>query len=876
MLERDPELAELARAAGAAAHGAGSVVLVHGEAGIGKSSLVDAVRGLLPPEGRILVGRCDDLGTPRVLGPLRDLLGHVGAELTAALRSGTDRDRIFGALRSELDWSGHPTVLVVEDVHWADEATLDVLRYLARRVAELPVVLLLTYRDDELPPDHGLRHLLGLLAGSGATRRLPLRRLTPDGVRQLSLEADARSGRRARTDPAELYEVTAGNPFFVSELLASTVGAGVPTTVVDSVLARLRGLDVGTREAIEQLSVIPGAVDRRLIEALVPGGLAALAPAEERGLLTVTVYRVVFRHELTRRAVSDALPYARRAQLNARVLAHLTQDGADVDLARVMHHASEAGDREAIARYGPTAARAASAGGSHREAAAFSRLVIGIEPDLPPSELADLLEFHAVESYTVGIHGDEAMRDQRRAVALRRASPDADAVALGTSLRWLSRVAWWSGERAEAEAAAAAAVDAVRDAGDARTLAMAYSNQAQLDMLADHLPEAIAVSERALPLARRAGDAAVLSHVLNNLGVARWKAGDPAGWPLLQESLTVALAAGAMEQACRAYSNLAWQHLERLDLGTAERYLTEAMELADRAEYVMFWQYFSVERAMACLARAEWDAAIAHARVATDSQGPAGCTAMTVIGRVTVRTGRPPIVDLGETWRAAVRHDELQRIGPAAAMLCEDAWLRGDLAAIRRVAGPVHEEALRHGVHALGAELALWLRRAGVPVDLPSRPGTPEHPYALQAAGRWQEAAAAWEAAGYPYERAAALGDSPSPQDRREAVEALDDLGAAPLANRLRRQLRGAGVAVPRGPTSVTRANPAGLTGRQVQVVQLLAEGLTNAEIADRLVTSVRTAGNHVAAVLEKLDVHDRRDAVARARELGIAPERSE
>jgi hypothetical protein len=127
LLERERELAELAQAAQEAAAGEGGLVLVSGEAGIGKSSLVRSLHGLLPAGGRLLVGHCDDLGTPRTLGPFHDLVGQVGAELTRALRKGGERDAVPAALRAELDWAGHPAVPVVEDAHWADEATLDVL-----------------------------------------------------------------------------------------------------------------------------------------------------------------------------------------------------------------------------------------------------------------------------------------------------------------------------------------------------------------------------------------------------------------------------------------------------------------------------------------------------------------------------------------------------------------------------------------------------------------------------------------------------------------------------------------------------------------------------------------------------------------------------
>ena len=132
-----------------------------GEAGIGKSSLVEALRSHLPAEGRMLVGYCDDLATPRTLGPFRDLVGSVGTEFSRAVADGSERDRVLTALRAELTWPEHPTVLVIEDVHWADDATLDALRYLIRRIADLPAVLVLTYRDDELNREHPLHGLLG-------------------------------------------------------------------------------------------------------------------------------------------------------------------------------------------------------------------------------------------------------------------------------------------------------------------------------------------------------------------------------------------------------------------------------------------------------------------------------------------------------------------------------------------------------------------------------------------------------------------------------------------------------------------------------------------------------------------------------------------
>ena len=856
LLERERELSELAQAAREAAASEGGMVLVSGEAGIGKSSLVRAVRGLLPANGRLLVGHCDDLGTPRTLGPFRDLVGSVGAGLTRALAEGGERDAVLTALRAELDWAGHPTILVVEDVHWADEATLDVLRYLARRIADLPAVLVLTYRDDELTREHPLQQLLGQASATGRVRRLPLRRLSPDAVRWLSAAS--------RVDADEVFAMTSGNPFFVTEVLAAGDGDRVPSTVVDAVLAGVHRLDPASQDALDQLAVVPSTVERWLVDALVPGGLASLAAAEEHGLLTVSPASVAFRHELTRRAVADSLPVARRVELNRRVLQALA-GREDADLARIVHHAAQAGDSDAIVRHGPAAGRDAAAAGAHREAAAHYRLVLRHRERFAPTELADLLERYAIECYTIGT-AEPMLAAQLEAVELRRSLGDQRA--LGVDLRWLSRMQWWAGDRAAAEHAATEAIAVLEPAGDRRLLALALSNQAHLHMLAIRTEDCVAVGERAIALARELGDAAILSHALTNVGSARWQLGDPAGWALLEESLQAALTAGEVEHACRAYIVVARHQLDDFHLGDAERNLTEGIGLAERHDHLGYLGYLTVELGELELARAAWDDAVRAARRGLDGGPWVRHGALIVLGRVRVRRGEPGGDELlREAWALAVDLRELRRTGPTAVACAEAAWLAGDHAAVRAIAGPVHDEARRLGHAPLLAELSYWLTKAGEAVT----PVVSEHPYALQAAGRWREAAAAWQAAGCPYEHAAALAESPDPQDRLAALAELDALGAAPLARLVRTGLRRLGVAhVPRGPVGATRQNPAGLTERQVQVLRLLSQGCTNAEIADRLVVSTRTVDSHVAAVLAKLGVATRRAAAGRAKNLGL------
>ncbi|HEX6932942.1 MAG TPA: AAA family ATPase [Streptosporangiaceae bacterium] len=862
ILERDAELSALAHAAREAADRNGSVVLIMGEAGIGKSSLVEALRSHLPAEGRMLVGYCDDLATPRTLGPFRDLVGSVGTELSRAVTDGSERDRVLTALRTELTWPDHPTVLVIEDVHWADDATLDALRYLIRRIADMPAVLVLTYRDDELNRGHPLHGLLGQASRSDHVRRLPLRRLSQQAVRQLSAGSPV--------DTNDLFALTSGNPFFVHELLASAQGERVPPTIADAVLARVRSLDPSTQDVLEQLAVVPSALDRWLVDALVPGSgeggygtVAALAAAEERGLLSVSPRKIAFRHELTRRTIADAVPAARLMALNQRVLdALIDHDGSDVS--RIVHHAAQAGDEDAIVRYGPAAGRDAAGAGAHREAVAHFGLVLEHHDRFAAGERAELLAQFAIECYTIGAI-DKAVEAGQRAVGENRTLGDLRR--LGACLRWLSRIWWMAGNRANAEQASREAISVLERAGDSRLLALALSNESQLCALAYRFAESIEYGERALALDREVGDAAITSHALTNIGISRWGLGDPAGQPVLDDALRVALEAGDVEDACRAYVGLVWNMLDWFRLDEAERYLTAAMKLAGDSEFFGILSYMQVARARLNFARGSWDEAVSAAEAAVDAFLPARCAALVVLGRVQVRRGQPRAARLlSSAWKLAVQIDEPQRLGPAAAARAEDAWLRGDHARVRDIAAPVYAEARRLGDRVHQAELGYWLVKAGQPAETGSG-----HPYALQAAGRWREAAEFWEAAGCPYEHAAVLAESPEPGDLLAALGILDELGATPLATLVRGRLRALGTPrIPRGPRGETRVNPAGLTARQVEVLRLLGLGYTNAQIASQLVVSVRTVDSHVAAVLAKLGAASRREAAASAAELGV------
>ena len=849
LLERESELAQLRGAASAATAGRGSILLIHGEAGIGKSSLIAALRSR-PPEGsRVLVGSCDALATPRTLGPLRDLSPAVGPRLAAALRGG-DREELFAALIDDLSsWPG--TVLVVEDMHWSDEATLDALRYLARRIDDIPAVLVMTYRDDELGQGHPLTLLLGDIRTN--VRHLPVARLSPAAVALLATERGL--------DPERLFALTRGNPYFVTELVGSADAVNVPRTVVDAVMARMNRLDDVTREQVEQLAVIPSAVSSAELARLVPGGARVLRSAEERGLLTVRPDGIQFRHELTRRAIIDSLSASRRIELNARVLDVLRE--TDADAGRIVSHAIEAGDVDVIIQWAPLAAADAAESGAHRQAAAHLRAALEHAERYDPVERAELMQRYAIEVYTLG-RAREAVDVQTEVVRLRREL--GDAVSLGGSLRWASRFHWISGDRRRAEETGREASDVLSSTEDRALYAFALSNESQLAMLAHDVPRAVELGERAVAVARESGATQALAHALTNVGTAHMLESREEGIAELEEAAAVAAAGNFMDDASRAHVNLVWSLLDQYRLDLAEQYLEPAIEQAQRSEVMGLWAYQQVERARLHLARAQWGEALAACAALTEPFPSARCVALTVRGLVAVRTGDPGAhAMLGEAWLLAQELGEWQRIGPVACARAEAALLRGDLESVRSIARPAYDEAVRCGDANHQAELALYLRQAGEQAEVPEG----QHPFAVQARGDVRRAAHLWRVTGAVYHQAAALAESTHEADLLDALTTLDDIGAIPLARIVRKALRSLGArGIPRGPQATTRDNPAGLTDRQLDVLPLIAEGLTNGEIAEQLVLSVRTVDSHVAAILVKLGVSSRREAARRAADL--------
>ena len=583
LLERDEALAELHRQfEGSATHG--RLVVVSGEAGIGKTALVSRFLAQCVPTPVVLWGGCDPLHTPRPLGPIRDAARDAGGRLATLLAEDTPREVVFESVLDALRLRPR-RVLVVEDVHWADEASLDLLVWLGRRLEAMTGLILITYREDD-PAAGAISRVLGHTPARSVAR-VPLEPLSPAAVARLA----AASGR----PPEQLHALTGGNPFFLTEVLAGPEGA-VPMTVRDAVMARVEPLPAEARALLELVSVVPGRAETWLVEPAA-GRDEALAS----GLLLSGADGMWFRHELARLAVETSLPAHRRIRLNESVLARLAD--TDADPARLAHHAVVAGDTDAVAVHSAAAGRLAAAARAHREAARHfeAALATGVATR---NARAELLEAYADSAFRA-FRAEDALEARRAAVRAWESLGNRSRV--GENLRWQSRVASAAGLRTEAERSAHAAVEVLESLPPGHELAMAYSNLSQLFMLANEGEAAVAWGRRALDLGRRLGDDEATSHALNNVGTARAMLGEDDGPVLLRESLRLALDAGLDDHAGRAALNLAYDHMERRSYAEAADAIAVALRFAEERELLRYAQYLLAMRSWLRLEQDDWD-----------------------------------------------------------------------------------------------------------------------------------------------------------------------------------------------------------------------------------------------------------------------------
>ena len=855
LLERQAELAALRSAVDRAAAGRGSTMLVSGEAGIGKTSLVRKFLADLGGRASVLAGACEDLLTPRALGPLRDAARSTPGPLAVALTGPADPDAVFGAVHEELADPRQPTVLVVDDAHWADGATLDVLRYVGRRIHDLPAVLVLTYRDDEIGRDHPLRSVLGVLGGPTA-HRLQLRRLTAESVTALAADSPV--------DAATLHRLTGGNPFFVTEALA-VPNVAVPATVVDAVLARVRRLGPDAQAALDQLAVVPARVELTLLRALL-ADLAPIAEAERAGVLEMRPDSAAFRHELARRAVVASIPASVRMELNGRVLRALLA-ASTPDLARVLHHAVEAGDDDAVVTYGPAAAKEASLAGAYLQAATCCDQVLRRGNMLPLARRAILTETHA---WALNNLNRPAEATGAAEAAVRLWTEAGDERRLSHGLVNLSRLHWTAGWTVAAMESAQQALALLQSDGESVGYAFAWMNLGGLLVLLDREDEGLPLLVEALALAERLGATDLVALGRSYLGLARLQLGDPGGVAEVLRSAELAREIGNHEYVMRGFRNIVGGLWRLGRYAEAMGYLDQAESYGGDRDFQLYFYVFDARRYQLLAERGAWAEAEAGLRGLLERGGDPGMIGrhtLPILTRLLVRQGRD---DAGPALARAAGHaaraDTLEWLMPTGLAHIEHAWLTGRPEPAGGYPELLTERSDRPGTEHWRGELLRYLRRLGHPVE--AFPGCPEC-YAAGLRGDWRAAAGEWERLGNPYARALELAESGEAEPTLEALAVFERLGAAPAVAIVRRRLRELGVRRrPRAPLPSTLANAAGLTARQVEILRLVAAGLPNAEIAQRLVISTRTVDHHVSAVLQKLGIRSRREAAKSLAEL--------
>ena len=853
LVEREPALRTL-KSLLDGAHTRGHVVFVAGEAGIGKTSVLRAAAAThRAAGGQVWWGACDALDTPHPLAPLLDIAREAAPRFAARLDG--PRPALFEAVLDDLRLADGALLVVVEDAHWADDATLDLLKYLGRRIERAHALLAVSYRDDEVTATHPLRRVLGELPPAARTY-LPVPRLSLCAVETLARQA----GRTAEG----LHALTQGNAFFVTELLRDgSAGVAVPQSVQDVVLARYARLPPGAQALLRLVAVVPGRTERWLVDDLLRPALDDLESALASGLLLADTSTLAYRHELGRVAVESSLSPPQAQALHRQLLAALQAPERGTPAARLAHHALQVQDRAAITRWGPAAAEQATLRGAHREARAHWRAALQHGHPADAAEQRRWLEaFVATGLFTGRSDDDMAAYRQLEQLALDRGD-HGDA-------------AWQRARQGQACVPLLRHREAARLVGEAVAMvqglppspdkARVLQVEAWRLMIEREATASMETYRLALAVAESACDATMVRAIRGSMGITMLFVDYDEAIALSLACMAEYRAEGRLSGVVTLLSNLGSGSGELMHLVRAETWLREGLALCRAHEIDGQVDYIQAWLALCRMLRGAWDEAAALALEVMARAGTLEMSrlmALLALGRLRARRGDPGAAEvLDEALALAAPSQTLQRVGPTRAARAEVAFMRGDMAAVRAEVAAGLPLAQAKGHPWFIGELAYWGWRAG---DIDVSPIGAAEPYALEVAGRWREAAAAWLALGCPYEQARALaaGDEPA---RREALAIFEHLGARPAAEALRRALRDAGVrGLARGARDSTRANPCQLTQAEMKTLALMAQGLRNADIAERVHRSVRTVDHHVAAVLAKLGVDSRQAAVERA-----------
>lgn len=851
LVERDKQLLAL-EAAVTESVDSGTVVFLSGEAGFGKTSLLRLLHDELDHRYRVMFAACEPVGIPAPFAPLFDLKGQLPDEMLARIASGTGRPVIYSEMLEFL--KKERVVLILEDLHWADEATMGLARYLGRRMSQTMSCLILTYRTEEIDLAHPLRLVIADVGPSATRIELPA--LTRSGVEKMA--------RDLPVDPHSVYEATLGNPFFVDELLTNQ-GDRLPATIGDAILARVSQLPSETHEILYMIALSTDGVDLDVLADWTDSD-SLLDLAVQRRLVEVTGGAVRCRHDLIRETLLGRVPPILQRSLHARLLAYLeASPDRPSDFAKLAYHSVGAGESVKAARYSLQAARDAARGGAHRQAAFHFANALQFKEAMQQEVLKEALSEAATEHCLINEFETAGNLANLR---VRLSSTPIEAT------RARAWYAFFKSRENDLEASrreATLAIDGLRDLPPSEELALGLAVLAWVEMVEGHWDEAVAVGSRAVEVARIVHSSEVEVHAATTAGLARFNLGDPAGRVEVERAAEFGVAVGLGEFAARALNAIGMIDLDSGRLDAAQASFDRLIEYCSTHELDAWYIAGVATRSWIEVAAGRWEAADADLEIVGGQRTCVQTEVETLIAAATLRArrGDPGSEEMiVEALAPLDRSRDHVLLVMGGALALEAAWL-GLL--------PL-EDAARRYRHLLQLPtlaqdragrpmLAFWARR----LDLDPPPGSIGGPPGLEWRGAVEEAADSWERKGFVVQAAVTRAMVPG-ADLDSVFARLSGLGAEGVISGLRRELKRRDVVrIPRGHRRSTRQNPAGLTARQVEVLELMVSGLSNAAIAEALFISEKTASHHVSAVLAKLNVSSRLQAAAMATANGWA-----
>jgi ATP/maltotriose-dependent transcriptional regulator MalT len=839
----------------------GHCIFLSGESGIGKTSLIRAFTRKTEGKANIYQGTCDSLFAPRPLAPVNDIVLKFGNSFPGKDSDLTDHTSFFTSVFQELKNKKGTSLVIFEDIHWADEATLDFIKFLARRISQLQCLFILSYRDNEIHTDHPLRNVLGQL-NAGSFTRLQLPSLSKQAVEKMAAEKGYRGD--------DVYSISGGNPFYVTELLAD-YNTGIPDSIKDSILSAYNRTEEKTRQIWDLISITPDSFETKYIEKIEPGYASSIENSLASGILFIKEGRIFFKHELFRRTIESSLSPFKRVSLNKKILDQLLENfEQNGDIERIIHHAKNANEYELVVKYAPIAGRRAATLGAHTEAAKLFFSTIEYYQGNDSSTLIQFYEPYAYECYLTN-QLKEAIIYQEKALHIWEGKNNIEKT--GDTLRFLSRLWWFEGKRDKAETYAKEAIEALEKEPPSRIKAMALSNMSTLKLISYNLDESIAWGVKAIAIAKELADEAVLCHALTNVGASQCliQSSRQEGIEKLQQSIEIAQKNCYHEDVARAYFNLAMHSVKMKDYVLAKRTFEESIQFCEDRDLDLYTILLLVFRARLHFETGNWPQAydIANDFIKKENQLAIVKTwALVIVSTIKMRTGDSDLVPLLlKAKEKAFETMEPRSVIPTVIALLEYEWITGtsfinqaelnSAISLSRHKGNIYEK----------SEFAFWLlkvRRQQLELD--------EYfeGYDLHNKSAALNAADLWKQLGCPYEQALALFEGDE-DDKRMAVEIIHNLGADAVSEKMKFEMRTLGIkGIPRGIRKTTQANPAHLTKREMDVLQLVKEGLQNKEIARKLFLSPKTIDHHISSIFFKLDVTSRAKAIQEAIHLHI------